>query len=227
MYDLDAKTYMEASLTDERTSSLLSIANDCASCGVDVDVSCLEALDEQLLVAPMESFTELCWAEAIQDETMAMAMPPPPPPSALPQPQPPQPDVQQKHVRPRSRSIKRDQESAFSPLSLALDDYSGSFERTRPLAAKITLPLETVSPFHVLAFLVALIVCFAFVNSTPCYRPTSSRTPFPRPFPNHTIRYQRFKKNDPLRISCTPNLTSACSLLPIIMTVPTTTMVVV
>lgn len=126
MYDQDRKP-REESLVDWRalaSPGLLSVADECTSCGVDLDISCLGALDEQLLLSPVESFTEVCWAAAVCDDPTAPVIP-------------------RRNTRSRARSFKGDYERAFpSPLAR---DYPGSFERTRPLAAKITLPLRTVS----------------------------------------------------------------------------------
>lgn len=118
--------YNQESATDWRTLAspgLLSIADDCALCGVDLDVSCLDALDEQLLLSPVECFSELCWASAVQDEVTAPVM--------------------RQSTRSRARSFHRDCEPA-SPPPLARG-YPGSFERMRPLAARIAVPLEVVS----------------------------------------------------------------------------------
>lgn len=35
---------------------------------IEIDSSCLDDLDEQLLVSPMDSFADLCWADAVTDE---------------------------------------------------------------------------------------------------------------------------------------------------------------
>jgi hypothetical protein len=35
---------------------------------VDFDVTCLGALDEQLLYAPKDCFLDICWAEAVYDD---------------------------------------------------------------------------------------------------------------------------------------------------------------
>jgi len=94
---------------------MLSIADDCALCGVDLDVSCLDALDEQLLRSPIECFTELCWASAVRDEVTPVHQ-----------------------TRPRARSFKCDYERALSPPK----EHPESFEHTRPLAARIMLPLD-------------------------------------------------------------------------------------
>ena len=98
--------------------SLLTIADDCALCGVDLDLSCLDALDEQLLRSPVESFTELCWASAVRDEVMPV------------------------RTRHRPRSFKCDYELALGPSPPPKEPRS--FEHTRPLAARITLPLDRV-----------------------------------------------------------------------------------
>jgi hypothetical protein len=124
MYDQDPKT-CEESATGWRalpSPGLLSIADDCASCGVDLDVSCLDALDEQLLATPVESFIDLCWTAAVQDDVNA--------------------PVLRRSTRSRARSFRGERERP--PASPLARDYPGSFERTRPLAAKITLPLDTV-----------------------------------------------------------------------------------
>jgi len=123
MYDQDPKT-CEESATGWRSlpsPGLLSIADDCASCGVDLDVSCLDALDEQLLATPVESFIDLCWTAAVQDDVNA--------------------PVLRRSTRSRARSFRGERERP--PASPLARDYPGSFERTRPLAAKITLPLDT------------------------------------------------------------------------------------
>lgn len=148
MYDQDPKPCEENSMDCLALASpgLLSVANDCALCGVDLDVSCLDALDEQLLLSPMESFIELCWEAAICDEVTAPVIP-------------------RRNTRSRAHSFKCDRERAFLP-PLARD-YPGSFERNRPLAAKITVPVETVGTSPVLGsagglmFLCRLIVVSA------------------------------------------------------------------
>lgn len=132
MYDQHSKTGEESLTTDWQalpSPGLVSITNDCASCGVDFDASCLDALDEQLLVSPVECFVELCWAAAVHDDVTTPVM--------------------HRHTRTRARSFKCDYEhAAVPPLPR---DYPGSFERTRPLAAQITLPLEKVRTSRPLA----------------------------------------------------------------------------
>ena len=175
MYDQDPKK-CEETLMDWRTLAtpgLLSVADDCALCGVDLDVSCLDALDEQLLLSPVECFSELCWAAAVRDEVTSPVM----------------------HRRSRARSFKCDYDRAFPP---PLDrEYPGSFERTRPLAARIKLPLEVVS-----------------TSGCPIAEPAgptdvspsrSSRTTFPLPplpLVHHSIHPSCLKRN-PWRISRT------------------------
>ncbi|KAG8220463.1 hypothetical protein J3R82DRAFT_3158 [Butyriboletus roseoflavus] len=125
MYDQDPKPY-EESWVDWRmraSPGLLSVTDECALCGVDLDIACLDGLDEQLLLSPVESFTELCWAAVVDDDVTAPVIP-------------------RRNTRSRARSFKCDYERAF-PSSPLARDYPGSFERTRPLAAKITLPLGT------------------------------------------------------------------------------------
>ncbi|KAG9312252.1 hypothetical protein JVU11DRAFT_7554 [Chiua virens] len=104
-------------------SAILSVAADWALCGAQLDVSCLDALDEQLLLSPVESFTEMCWVAAVQEDGPA-----------------PVDIVTRRNTRSRACSFKYDKERPF-PAPLARD-YPGSFERSRPLAAKISLPLE-------------------------------------------------------------------------------------
>ncbi|KAF8132046.1 hypothetical protein EV363DRAFT_1296188 [Boletus edulis] len=99
---------------------LLSIADDCASCGVELDASCLDALDEELLSSPVGCFTELCWASAVHDNVTAPFV--------------------RRNTRSRAHSFKGDRDRAF--LHPVGRDYPGSFERTRPLAAKLSLPLD-------------------------------------------------------------------------------------
>lgn len=149
----------EENSTDWRalaSPGLLSVADDCALCGVDLDVSCLDAVDEELLVSPVECFTELCWAAAVHEDVTAPVIP-------------------RRNTRSRACSFKCDDTRAFpSPLAR---DYLGGFERTRPLAAKITLPLGTVS----IRFQYDSAGGLIFVSSC------SSRTTC-RPLLNHSIR---------------------------------------
>lgn len=132
MYDQDPKTCEESVTTDWQafaSPGLLSVVGDCASCGVDLDVSSLDALDEQLLVSPVDCFLELCWATAVHDDDGTA------------------PPVLRRNTRTRARSFKSDyyEPPAASPaLPPVARAYPGSFERTRPSAAKMTLPLETV-----------------------------------------------------------------------------------
>jgi hypothetical protein len=121
MYEQYAKSCEE--VTDWRalaSPGLVSIADDCASCGVDLDVSCLDTLDEQLILSPVDCFTELCWAAAVQDDVTA--------------------PIVRRNIRSRARSFKGGRQPAFSPPPAR--DYPGSFERPRPLATKISLPLD-------------------------------------------------------------------------------------
>lgn len=122
MYDQHSKTGEEPFWREPPSPGLLSIANDCASCGVDFDASCLDALDEQLLVSPVDCFGELCWAAAVYDDVTS--------------------PVLRRGTRTRARSFKCDYERPVPPPFPR--DYPGSFERSRPLAAKINLPLDTV-----------------------------------------------------------------------------------
>jgi len=133
MYDQHSKAGEESLTTDWQalpSPGLVSITNDCASCGVDFDASCLDALDEQLLVSPLECFVELCWAAAVHDDVTTPVM--------------------HKHARTRARSFKCDNERAAVPPFPR--EYPGSFERTRALAAKITLPLDTFQHFRLSPF---------------------------------------------------------------------------
>lgn len=120
MYEQEPKTSEES--VKDASPALLAIANDCASCGVDLDVSCLDALDEQLLLSPVECFIDLCWAAAVRDDVTAPVM--------------------RRNTRSRARSFKANR--AHAGLPPMVTDYPGNFERTPPLAAKISLPLDTV-----------------------------------------------------------------------------------
>lgn len=131
MYDQDPKTCEESVTTDWRafaSPGLLSVADDCASCGVDLDVSSLDALDEQLLASPVDCFLEQCWASAVHDDDGTAP-------------------VLRRGTRTRARSFKSDYYEPPTPapvLPPVARAYPGSFERTRPSAAKTALPLETV-----------------------------------------------------------------------------------
>lgn len=46
---------------------------------VDFDVTCLRALDEQLLHSPKDCFLDVCWAEAVYDEVEPVLQPEPEP----------------------------------------------------------------------------------------------------------------------------------------------------
>jgi hypothetical protein len=35
---------------------------------MDIDPSCLDALDDQLLSSPIDSFADVCWADAVEEQ---------------------------------------------------------------------------------------------------------------------------------------------------------------
>jgi hypothetical protein len=41
---------------------------DHSSWGLDFDHSCLEAIDDQLLVSPTGAWADICWAEAVKED---------------------------------------------------------------------------------------------------------------------------------------------------------------
>ena len=122
---------------------ILSVADDCALCGVDLDVSCLDALDEQLLLSPVACFTELCWAAAVCDDATA--------------------PVLHRHTRARVRSFKGASERPAPPCPR---EYPGSFERCRPLAARIVVPIDRVRIYLSCGFAVRLT---PDASQSPCY----------------------------------------------------------
>lgn len=56
---------------DDDDKSVLTVFDDLdnALLGVDFDSSCLEALDDQLILRPTDSFAAVCWADAVRDHS--------------------------------------------------------------------------------------------------------------------------------------------------------------
>jgi hypothetical protein len=51
---------------DELENFPASLDRDLAE--MDIDPSCLDALDDQLLSSPIDSFAEVCWADAVEEQ---------------------------------------------------------------------------------------------------------------------------------------------------------------
>jgi hypothetical protein len=67
------KSDEKESIWDDGTS-LLDVF-DPTSLDIDFDHSCLETLDDQLLLHPMDSFVDICWAEAVYDDADRVTTP--------------------------------------------------------------------------------------------------------------------------------------------------------
>lgn len=63
-----SNTTDDAGEAPSATLALTALHHDSALREAGFDTSCLDTLDEQLLRCPMDCFTEMCWAAAVEDE---------------------------------------------------------------------------------------------------------------------------------------------------------------
>ncbi|PCH35708.1 hypothetical protein WOLCODRAFT_140038 [Wolfiporia cocos MD-104 SS10] len=83
------------------------------------DVSCLEALDDQLLASPTDSFAEVCYAQSISANAAGRAVPCPPRSAARPPVRAQTPPLEDAHATPPDGA----EEAEWHPTHVAADSW--------------------------------------------------------------------------------------------------------
>ncbi|EGO26435.1 hypothetical protein SERLADRAFT_414476 [Serpula lacrymans var. lacrymans S7.9] len=73
--DLDPPTPQESPEDDGDAQTISLEIFDRSLRDVEFDPTCLDALDNQLLLSPTDSFSDVCWAEAVRDDTVTVLQP--------------------------------------------------------------------------------------------------------------------------------------------------------